>query len=158
MYPINPANEFYMNQANQSQMWLPFPPQQQTPRINSRFVTNVDEAKAAMIDGISYNVFLDSSTGKIYLKKLGNNGVSDFLVYTIEEPEVKADPITEINSRLTKIENFIGGLNDKSISSNAGIRQPEPVPYTTVAEQNERHDETESAGISKNAGNGWRKK
>ena len=157
MYPINPANEFYLNQASQAQQWLPFPPQN-TPRINSRFVTNIDEAKAAMIDGISYNVFLDSSTGKIYLKKLGNNGVSDFLVYTVEEPEIKADPITEINSRLTKIENFIGGLNDKSVSGNAGVQQSEPVFNQSVTEQNERYDETKSAGIPKNAGNGWRKK
>ena len=114
---------------------------QMMPQINARFVTSVEEARASMIDGFSTNIFLDTSTGKIYLKKLNNNGLADFLVYTTEEKQ--ADPLTEINTRLTKIENYLGG-KDESVSKSIS---------TTVAKQNERYDATESAGLPANERN-----
>lgn len=112
----------------------------QMPQINSRFVTSIDEAKASMIDGFSTNIFLDTSTGKIYLKKLNNNGLADFLVYSTEE---RADPIEQINARLTKIENYLGGKNE-SVSK--------PVK-PTITEQNERYDEPKPTGIPANERN-----
>lgn len=141
MYPYN-------------QQWLPFPPQ---PTLNSRFVTSIEEAKASMIDAISTNLFVDTSTGKIYVKKLNNNGQADFFVYAIEEQKKPKDPLEEINERLTKIENYIGGKNE-SVSDDVGSKQSEPVSKPAVAEQNERYDETESTGVSEDAGNGWWKK
>ena len=144
MYPYN-------------QQWLPFPPQQ--PQINSRFVTNIEEARASMIDSVSTNLFVDTSTGKIYLKKLNNNGQADFYVYAIEEQKPPKDPLEDINARLTKIENYIGGQNGKSVSNDVGYAKPEPVPYTAVAEQNERYDEAKSTGFPKDAGNDkWKKR
>ena len=113
---------------------------QMMPQINARFVTCVEEARASMIDGYSTNIFLDTSTGKIYLKKLNNNGLADFLVYTTEE---RADPLAEINTRLTKIENYLGG-KDESIS--------EPIK-PAIAKQNERYDATESTGLPTNERN-----
>ena len=157
---MNPVNDFYFRQSQPYQQQFNFPPQQPAlPPVNCKFVTNIEEAKAAMIDGISYNIFLDSSCGKIYLKKLGNNGVSDFIVYAIEEnkPEVKTDPFNEINSRLARIENIIGGLNE-SISSNASVQQSTTIPVSAVTEPYANHDEAKPTGISKDAGNGWRKK
>lgn len=128
----------------------------QIPQINSRFVTNVEEAKASMIDGFSTNIFLDTSTGKIYVKKLNNNGLSDFLVYAIEEQK-NTDPIAEINSRLSKIEKYIeGGMNDKSVSDDV---KPESVYQSAVAEQDERYDATESTSFPKNERNDkWQKR
>lgn len=144
MYPYN-------------QQWLPFPPQQ--PQINSRFVTNIEEAKASMIDGLSTNLFVDTSTGKIYLKKLNNNGQADFFVYAIEEQKPPRDPLEEINARLTKIENYIGGQNDKSVSNDVGYAKSEQLPKSTVAEPYERYDETKPTGFSKDAGNDkWQKR
>ena len=125
----------------------------QIPQINSRFVTNIEEAKASMIDGFSTNIFLDTSTGKIYVKKLNNNGLSDFLVYTIEEQK-NTDPIAEINERLSNIEKYIGGRNE-SIPDDV---KSKPVSHPTVAEQNERYDATESTGFSANERNDkWQK-
>ena len=135
------------------QQWLPFPPQQ--AQLNCRYVTNIEEAKASMIDAISTNLFVDTSTGKIYVKKLNNNGQADFFVYAIEEQKKPKDPLEEINERLTKIENYIGGQNDKSVSDDV---KSEPVSKPTFAEQNERYDETESTSVSEDAGNGWWKK
>lgn len=127
----------------------------QMPQINSRFVTTIEEAKASMIDGFSTNLYLDTSNGKIYLKKLNNNGMSDFLVYSIEEQK-NNDPLAEINSRLTRIENYIGGQNDKSIPSN---KQSESVHQPAVAEQDERYDEAEPTGFPKNERNDkWQKR
>ena len=137
------------------QQW--FPPQQ--PQLNCRFVTNIEEAKASMIDGISTNIYVDTSTGKIYVKKLNNNGQADFYVYAIEEQKPPKDPLAEINERLTKIENYIGGKNVQSISNDVGYAKPESVPFTTVAEQNERYDEAKPTGFPKDAGNDkWKKR
>ena len=119
----------------------------------------MEEAKAAMIDGVSTNLFLDSGTGKIYLKKLNNNGLSDFLVYSIDEQKLdtKTDPIEQINIRLSNIENVLGGIanENKSVS----VNDQSTVNFTTaVAEQNGTNAETEPTGFSKNAGNDYWKK
>ena len=152
MPPYNAVNDFYLRQ---SQQYLNFPPHNNIPQVNCRFVTNRDEARASMIDGFSYNVFLDSSNGKIYLKKLNNSGMADFLTYAIEE-EKNTDPLSEINSRLSRIENYIGGLNDKSVSNDV---KSTTVSNTAVAEQNERYDATEPTGVSENARNDkWQKR
>ena len=139
------------------QQWLPFPPQQ--PQINSRFVTNIEEAKASMIDGISTNIYVDTSTGKIYVKKLNNNGQADFFVYAIEEQKPPRDPLEEINDRLTKIENYIGGKNVQSVSNDVGYAKSEPVYNPTVTKPNESNDEAKSTGFPKDAGNDkWQKR
>ncbi|MBR6143885.1 MAG: hypothetical protein IKQ23_06330, partial [Treponema sp.] len=127
------------------------------PQINCRFVTSIDEAKAAMIEPLSYNIFADTNTGKLYLKKLGNNGLSEFLCYSIEESvqEPKEDLFAEVNKKLSNIERILGGLNE-SVSN---AKQPDGGTPAAVAEQNEPNDEAEPAGISENAGNGfWQKR
>lgn len=164
-YQMNPINDFYFRNAQMmpQQGYQPVqfpPPQNQVPQVNSRFVTNIEEAKAAMIDPLSYNLYLDTNSGKIYLKKLGNNGQSEFLSYTIEEqrPAIE-DPMREIRARLMNIENIIGGMaNDKSISGNAGSQQSPTIPDTAASVKNESDDAAESASVSKDAGNDFWKK
>lgn len=152
----NPMTDFYLQNAQRQ--FPQFPPQPQVPQVNTRFVTSIEEAKAAMIDGLSTNLFLDSGNGKIYLKRMNNNGLSDFLVYKIEEEEkkVESDPINEINRRLTNIENFLGGIaNAKSVSND---EQSNGYVEPAVTEPNEPDGETESTGVSKNARNDkWKK-
>lgn len=156
----NPVNDFYfrnaqIQQPNYGQQYQQFP----TPQINSRFVTNIEEAKAAMIDPLSMNLFLDSGTGRIYLKRLSNNGQSEFLSYSVEAQDKaeKSDPIEEIKGRLSNIERYLGEMrNDKSVPDNgestAGTRQP-------VAGTNASDDGAESSGFQKNAGNDkWKKR
>ena len=155
---MNPVNDFYFRNSQPYQPQLQFNFPQALPPINSNFVTNIEEARAARIDGISYNVFLDSSTGKIYLKKVNNNGTADFLVYAIEEQKAPPDPLEEINTRLTRIEEYIGGKNE-SVSGITGTRQSEPVYESAVKETYERNDETKPAGLPKDAGNDkWKKR
>lgn len=137
------------------QQWLPFPPQQpQVPQITTHFVSSIEEAKNAIADPLCIHLFMDSASGKIYIKKMGDKGVSEFFVYTQEE--APKDPILEINSRLSKLEHLIGGLHDKSISSNAGTQQSQSVFNSTVAGQTQHYDETESPSLPKMAGDDWR--
>ena len=151
----NPMNDFYLRQAQPYQQTFNFPPQQ--PQIRANWVSSIEEAKASQIDFVSTNLFCDTANGKIYLKKIGDNGKPLFLTYVIEE-EVSADPLFEINSRLMNIENYLGGRRNESIPNDVGNRKPESVPYTATTKQNERYDEAKPTSVSENAGNGWRKK
>ena len=154
---INPVNDFYLRNA-QASMQMPmyqnsFPPTPQQPQIKTYFVTGIEEARAAMIDPLATNIFLDTSSGRIYMKNMGNDGKPQFLCYSIEEQTVPKDPIEEINYRLTNIEKTLGGIQyDKSISSNAGIKQSTAVSRSATTRPYATDDETESTGLSKNAG------
>lgn len=143
MYQLNPVNDFYFRNA---QPQYNFPPRPQMPQVFSYFVTSVDEAKAAIVDGCAINLFLDTSNGKIYLKKMGNNGISDFLVYNAEGGQKK----NTVEERLANIEKIIGGQNDKPVSNDW---KPAGASVPAVAEQNGHNDEAEPASLSKNAGN-----
>lgn len=167
-YP-NPVNDFYMRNAQQ-QYGYQFPPQSQQPQVSSRFVTSVDEAKAAIINPLTYNLFLDSGTGKIYLKKLGNDGRSEFITYSPEESKPtesnqqtqnpNADALNEINARLTNIEKSIGEIrNDKSVPDDSGNAEPSVYAPAAATGQNGADEAAEPAGFPKNAGiNKWKKR
>lgn len=145
-YPLNPVNDFYMRQSMPYQFGYP---QRQSPQVNCHFVTNIEEAKAALIDGFSCNLFLDSSNGKIYLKKINNNGLSEFIVYSANDSK-PADPMAEINARLERIEAVIGGKRNEPVSNDG---QPNQGVGRTIAEQNGSDDAPKPAGIPANDGN-----
>ena len=152
----NPMNDYYLRQAQPYQQQLNFPPAQ--PQIRSSFVSNIEEAKASQIDFLSTNLFCDTASGKIYLKKIGDNGKPIFLTYKIEE-EQTTDPLAQINARLSNIENFLGGLRNESVSNDVGYAKSESVSYTTVAKPNEHDDEAKSAGLPESYGNDkWQKR
>lgn len=153
----NPMTDFYFRQAQPYQQFPPVQPQ--VPQIRANWVSSVEEARASQIDFVSTNLFCDTANGKIYLKRIGNDGKPQFITYAIEEDVKQTDPLSEINSRLMNIENFIGGLRNESVSSHAGVQQSAAVPDATVTKQNESNDETKPAGISENAGNDkWQKR
>ena len=168
---MNPVNDFYMRNAqaqmspqfNQPyQQTFNFPPtaQIQQPVIRASWVTSVEEAKASqMTDFTATFVYADTSTGKLYLKKMGNNGMPQFLSYVLENdvPEGK-DPLSEINARLSNIENFLGGLRNEPVSGNADARQPAGSAQPAVAVADEPDATAEPAGVPKNAGNDFWKK
>ena len=105
-------------------------------------VTNIEEAKAYIVDPFNSYLFVDINSGKIYMKKMNNNGMSDFYIFSIEE-NVKQDPFAEINRRLDNIENKLGGINVQSISNDA---EPKSVSIGT-------DEKSESKTISKSSGN-----
>lgn len=134
----------YMNPPQQQ--WLPFPQQPQVPQIQTHFVSNIEEARNSIADPLCIHVFIDSNSGKIYIKKMNDKGLTEFFVYSQEETPV--DPLTAINSRLSKIENLIGGLNDKSIPGNTGYQQSKSISQSTASAAYEHNDEAESTGLS----------
>ena len=138
------------------QQWLPSPQQPQVPQIQTHFVSNIEEARNSIADPLCIHIFMDSNCGKIYIKKMNDKGMSEFFVYSQEETPV--DPLVAINSRLSKIEHFIGGLHDQSIPGNAGTQQSKSIPQPTASAAYEHNDETESTGISEMAGNDFWKK
>lgn len=160
MYPTNPMNDYYLRQAQPYQQTFNFPPNPQppVPQIKASWVSNVEEAKASQIDFVSTNLFCDTASGKIYLKRIGNDGKPQFITYIIEEDVKPTDPLAEINSRLTNIESVLGGLRNESVSGYAGVKQSAAVPYQSASKQNEPNDEAKSTSVPENAGNGWRKK
>lgn len=105
-------------------------------------VTNIEEAKAYIVDPFNSYLFVDINSGKIYMKKMNNNGMSDFYIFSIEE-NVKQDPFAEINRRLDNIENKLGGINVQSISNDA-----ESKSISIGADE-----KSESKTISKSSGN-----
>lgn len=105
-------------------------------------VTNIEEAKAYIVDPFNSYLFVDINSGKIYMKKMNNNGMSDFYVFSIEE-NVKQDPFAEINRRLDNIENKLGGINVQSISND---KESKSVSIGT-------DEKSESKTISKSSGN-----
>lgn len=131
---------------------FPFPPQN-IPQIKCFVVTNINEAKTALIDPLSTNLFVDTTNGKIYLKKISNNGQAQFLVYSVEQEKVETDPMIEISQRLDKIEKYLGGQYDKSISSDAGYEQSAIVPKQSVADSIRANETTEPTGFSEDARN-----
>lgn len=75
-------------------------------------VSNIDEAKAYIIDGINTYLFVDYQNGKIYMKRMNNNGQSEFYPFAMEQSaqqEQKVNPLDEINLRLASIEKKLGG-------------------------------------------------
>lgn len=148
-YPINPVNDFYFRQAQQNH----FPYQNnQPPQFMTRYVSNIEEARAAFVDPFVTYIFLDSSCGKIYLKRMKNDGTSDFIPYTPDEnlkPQKEENPFDTLNLRLTNIETILGGIvNDKSVSSDAGNVQSDGGVTATVAAENES---TKSSNVSANS-------
>lgn len=115
-------------------------------------VSSVDEAKNAIINPLNTYLFVDSSTGNIYYKRLGNNGLSEFLVYSLTEQK-KDNPLAEINDRLTNIEKVLGGLkNDKSVSN---VTEP---TQSTVTNENGTNENEQSFALQKSRTNDkWKK-
>lgn len=97
--PMQPYNQQPMSMQqpmvqNQQQQIMQQPqkqPMQQVPQenyIKCRPVTNIDEARAAMIDfdGTLY-IFPDISHQMIYTKSIGNDGNPSFKVF-VEQPDI----------------------------------------------------------------------
>lgn len=137
---------------NQQQFQNSYPQFQNQYNMNQfviKQVTNINEAKNAIINPLSIYLFVDYSNGNIYLKKMNNNGLSDFIVYSPQEEQKPNDPFAQINERLTNIENKLGGINVQSVS-NANSND--------AAENATSNAKSESSTVQQGSGNDARKK
>ena len=88
---------------------------QSSPRLVCKQVGSIDEAKSAIIDPLALHLFVDLSNGRIYVKKMGDNGQSEFYQYAqVAEPK-PVDPMDEIRQHLASIDAKLGGHNDKPV-------------------------------------------
>ena len=147
-----------LNQMNQNQPQFTPYPQNNQPQFFVRQVGSVDEAKGFPVDLNTIYFFPDTSNGKIYMKQLNtNNGKSNFYTYIVQEspaPEQQSDPMIEINKRLSNIETIIGGLYDKSISSNESSSKSNRNDSTT---NDDEISKTKSTNVSASSTDGKRK-
>ena len=146
-----------LNQMNHQQPQFNPYPQNNQPQFFVRQIGSIEEAKVFPVDPATMYFFLDTGTGKIYMKRLNtDNGKSEFYTYSLQETveEKKNDPIEQINNRLSNIERFIGGLlDDKSISSNANNEKSNASTTTT---DDGKVSATESTVVSTGSTNGKR--
>lgn len=145
-----------MNMQNNQAQFNPFPQPSQL-QFFVRQVGSVDEARSYPVDPNTMYFFLDTGNGKIYMKQLNtNNGKSNFFTYKVDEelPENKADPMQEINTRLSNIENIIGGIYGKSISNDASSSKSNGDNSETNARKNEK---SKSSNVSASSANDTRK-
>lgn len=151
-----------LNQMNQMQppqaQFNPYPQQNNQPQFFIRQVGSIEEAKGFPVDPNTMYFFLDTGNGKIYMKQLNtNNGKSDFYTYTVHEqvtPEKQSDPMAEINQRLSNIENIIGGLYGKSVSSNESNAKSNELSSAT---NDGKVQKSKSSDVSASSTNGKRK-
>lgn len=99
-----------LNQMNQQ-----YPQVQQNPLQTQYFAKEVngfDETKRIIPNPSEIYIFIDGANGKIYLKQMNSeNGRSEYLTYKIDASanETPKDPMEQINERLSRIEEKIGG-------------------------------------------------
>lgn len=77
------------------------------PQFITRQVTSIDEARAYLIDAINTYLFLDFNAGKIYLKRMNNNGLADFYTFSIDK--VRTD---SIETRIARLEEMMRRKNE----------------------------------------------
>ena len=107
-------NPYFNPYPNQFQN--PYGNQFNQPQFITKQVSSIEEAKACLVDPLATYLFVDMNSGKIYMKRMNNNGLSDFYSFSVEQPqESKIDPMETINQRLSNIENILGGINVQSI-------------------------------------------
>lgn len=108
----------YQQQLNQYQQQY----QQYTqPNIKVSYVMSKEEANVQIVpmDG-SLTVFINPTLNEIYTKKLGNNGLPEFLTYKLKSQSQNTVNIDSILSEVEKIKKDVKELktNAKSNESN----------------------------------------
>ena len=133
MYPFNnPQFPYPVYNSNS------FPPQVNTnPRLICKQVGSIDEARSAIIDPFSLFLFVDFSTGKIYVKKMGDNGQSEFYSYVQEATPKQVDPMEEIRQMFADINTKLGGNNEQSIPDASGNEKPDTGNHKSTGRKNE---------------------
>jgi hypothetical protein len=96
--------------------------QQNIPKFITYQVSTIEEAKSFLIEPMNVYLFVDTNAGKIYMKRMNNNGLSEFYTFSVVESreENKTDPLQEIKNKLNDIENKIGGFYESISKFNSG--------------------------------------
>ena len=85
-----------------------------------RQVGSENEARNSMISPLYIHIFINYNNGDMYVKRMGNTGLSEFITYKPMGENKQNDPFEIINQRLSNIESKLGGMNESISISNAG--------------------------------------
>ena len=107
-YPPYDPNDYYRQQAQNIANGFRPPAAPQAPQIIGFQVSSIDEARSARVDNpMSTYIFLDAMNGKIYTKKIGDNGSAVLQAYTLDNPPTPmtdAERIAALEQRLAEYE------------------------------------------------------
>lgn len=111
----------------------------QNPGFTVRPATNIQEVQSCFIEALTTNVFVNLAQGEIYLSRINDNGLKDIQVFKLYQGEENANEqgdafnksktvianidLSEINTRLDRLENLIGRKSNES-DSNHGTGSP----------------------------------
>ena len=80
------------------------------PQVIGFSVSSIDEARSARVDNpMSTYVFLDSVNGKVYTKRIGDNGAAVLQAYSLDNPPTPMTDAERIAALEKKLEAYEKG-------------------------------------------------
>jgi hypothetical protein len=146
------------NQLNQMNMQYQPPQNPLQTQYFAKEVNGFEETKRIVPNPSEIYIFIDGTSGKIYLKQMNSeNGRSEYISYSMDKVERAKDPIEQINERLIRIEEKIGGRYE-SVSANADGAESGGCDKRNAQEPVGADEGAESAGIQPGTADDKRKK
>lgn len=146
------------NQLNQMNMQYQPPQNPLQTQYFAKEVNGFEETKRIVPNPSEIYIFIDGTSGKIYLKQMNSeNGRSEYISYSMDKVERAKDPIEQINERLIRIEEKIGGRYEP-VSANADGAESCGRDKRNAQEPVGADEGAESAGIQPGTADDKRKK
>lgn len=146
------------NQLNQMNMQYQPPQNPLQTQYFAKEVSGFEETKRIVPNPSEIYIFIDGTSGKIYLKQMNSeNGRSEYISYSMDKVERAKDPIEQINERLIRIEEKIGGRYEP-VSANADGTESVGRDKRNAQEPVGADEGAESAGIQPGTADDKRKK
>lgn len=149
-----------MIQTQLNQMNMQYQPPQNPLQTQyfAKEVNGFEETKRIVPNPSEIYIFIDGTSGKIYLKQMNSeNGRSEYISYSMDKVERAKDPIEQINERLIRIEEKIGGRYEP-VSANADGTESVGRDKRNAQEPVGADEGAESAGIQPGTADDKRKK
>lgn len=149
-----------MIQSQLNQMNMQYQPPQNPLQTQyfAKEVSGFEETKRIVPNPSEIYIFIDGTSGKIYLKQMNSeNGRSEYISYSMDKVERAKDPIEQINERLIRIEEKIGGRYEP-VSANADGAESGGRDKRNAQEPVGADEGAESAGIQPGTADDKRKK
>lgn len=149
-----------MIQSQLNQMNIQYQPPQNPLQTQyfAKEVSGFEETKRIVPNPSEIYIFIDGTSGKIYLKQMNSeNGRSEYISYSMDKVERAKDPIEQINERLIRIEEKIGGRYEP-VSANADGAESGGRDKRNAQEPVGADEGAESAGVQPGTADDKRKK
>lgn len=155
--PYGPQGMAAQFMGNQGFRFGQPPMQQRTPLQNIELyqVTNMDEARAAMVNPLGMTMFLNFPANEIYVKRIGNDGRGEMYTFALVQPvqenaqgNQQSNQLEIINQRLANMEAILGGLTNVQRNAEPTISAAATNATVAASEQTSVAESTTSARTS----------